>query len=306
MNSRQGMLHGQCLCGEVRYEASGAGGAMWYCHCRACRKSSGVGFATWIEAPGIRWLAGEQQVTRFSASPALVRAFCERCGSVLPALAAHGGSALLPAGGLEDTGARQPCCHAHASERVAWLPVWNDALPQYPGPRGQGDPIDPQSEDALPDARLSPATVPGSCLCGAVGWAVEPPLFAMRVCHCSRCRRRSGSSYFVGLACGASSLHWRSGEQLVRSWQMPGTRFYKVFFCTVCGAAVPSATAHGTFLSAGTLDDDPGIRASCHIYYGSRAPWISTADGMVRFDEFTPPDFAWKRVDADQAADGAG
>lgn len=278
---------------------------MWYCHCRACRKSSGVGFGTWIEAPGIRWLAGEQRVVRYSVSSTLVRAFCESCGTVLPALAADGRSALLPAGGLDDTGARQPCCHAHVSERVAWLPVWNDALPQYPGPRGQGDPLDRQSDDTLQDARLTPAMVPGSCLCGAVGWEAEQPLFAMRACHCSRCRRRSGSSYFVGLACGASSLHWRSGEQLIRSWQMPGTRFYKPSFCAVCGTPTPSTLGHGTFLAAGTLDGDPGIRIRCHIYYGSRARWLNVADGIACFDEFTPPDFDWKAVATNQVPDSA-
>ena len=149
------------------------------------------------------------------------------------------------------------------------------------------------------------ATVPGSCLCGAVGWEVEPPLFAMRVCHCSRCRRRSGSSYFVGLGCGAASLHWRRGEQLIRSWQMPGTRFYKPHFCAVCGTPVPSVLGHGTFLAAATLDGDPGIRIRCHIYYGSRASWLNVADGVARFDEFTPPDFDWKAVDVNQVPDSA-
>ncbi len=305
MIPQQDLLHGHCLCGEVRYEASGAAGEMWYCHCRACRKSSGVGFGTWLEAPGIRWLAGEQRVTRFNLSPTLVRAFCERCGSVLPALAADGRHALLPAGGLDDTGARRPGCHAYMSERVSWLPAWNDALPRYPGRRGQGNPIDRHSDEALRAAPVAPATVAGSCLCGAVGWEAEPPLFAMRACHCSRCRRRSGSSYFVGLGCGAGSLHWRSGEQLVRSWQMPGTRVYKPSFCVICGTPTPSVLGHGTFLAAATLDGDPGIRIRCHIYYGSRAPWLDVADGIARFEEFTPPDFDWKAADVNPVPDSA-
>ena len=156
MTRLQEPLRGQCLCGAVRYEASGAAGEMWYCHCRACRKSSGVGFGTWVEAPGIRWLAGEQQVTRVGASPALVRAFCAGCGPVLPAIATDGGKALLPAGGLDNLGARRPGWHAFVAERAPWLPAWNDLLPQYPGPRGQGDPIDPQSDDALQDATSHP------------------------------------------------------------------------------------------------------------------------------------------------------
>ena len=86
---------------------------------------------------------------------------------------------------------------------------------------------------------------------------------------------------------------------------MPGTRFYKPSFCAMCGTPTPSVLGHATFLAAATLDGDPGIRIRCHIYYGSRAPWLNVADGIACFDEFTPPDFDWKAVAANQVPDSA-
>jgi hypothetical protein len=100
-------LRGHCLCGEVRYEATGPAGDMWYCHCGNCCKSSGA-VGVWIETRGVRWLSGEDRVVRRATSPTLTRAFCSQCGTVLPAQRAGDGGALLPAGGLENVGRPAP------------------------------------------------------------------------------------------------------------------------------------------------------------------------------------------------------
>lgn len=280
---------GRCLCGEVSYEATGPAGQMWYCHCRDCRKSSGVGFGTWIEAPGLRWLSGVARATRFAASPALTRAFCSQCGTVLPAQRAAGG-ALLPAGGLENVGGQRPGGHARAEERLPWVPVPDEELPALPG----GSPGVALARAVPPPARAAEGPARGSCLCGAIAYEVSRPLSAMRVCHCSRCRRRSGSSWYVGLTCRPGTLRFLRGEEAMATWHMPGTRFYTVSFCRVCGAAAPAVLSRAAFFSAGCLDDDPHARALCHIFYGSRAPWIELHDGLPHFEEFTPPDFGWQ------------
>jgi hypothetical protein len=40
--------------------------------------------------------------------------------------------------------------------------------------------------------------VTGGCLCGAVRFEVELPFRRANACHCSRCRRHSGSAFLVG------------------------------------------------------------------------------------------------------------
>ena len=279
---------GRCLCGEVRYEATGPLGAMWYCHCRDCRKAGGVGFGAWVEAPGLRWVCGESRVQRFAPSTTLTRAHCTVCGTVLPVRRSCG-DVLLPAGGLDSLGGRRPCGHAAAEERLPWLPALDEGLPVLRMPcSSAGTSLRGSSRQAMD----GPAR--GSCLCGAIAYEVDRPLTAMRVCHCSRCRRRSGSNWFVGLTCPADALRFLRGEDAIVTWHMPGTRYYTVSFCGVCGAAAPARLSRATFLSAGCMDDDPGTRALCHIHYESRAPWVDVRDGLPRFEESAPPDFDWQ------------
>jgi hypothetical protein len=273
-------LRGHCLCGDVHYESTGPAGDMWYCHCRDCRKAGGVGFGTWIGVPGVRWSAGESRVVRTAPSPTgLTRAFCSQCGSVLPAQRARHGDALLPAGGLDGVGKLQPGRHDCTEARLPWLPA-PEGLPRMSASEGSS----PRPADTWAS---------GSCLCGGVAWEVERPLVAMRACHCSRCRRRSGSSWFVGAMTREGALRLLRGAQAIRTWHMPGTRFYSVSFCEACGGPAPAVLPKGSFVSVGCLDDDPGARLLCHVFHGSRAPWVDVKDGLPRFEAFVPPDFDW-------------
>ncbi|HEY2071376.1 MAG TPA: GFA family protein [Rhizomicrobium sp.] len=44
-------ITGGCLCGALRYEVSGAPGAMGHCYCEDCRKASGSGFIPFMMVP---------------------------------------------------------------------------------------------------------------------------------------------------------------------------------------------------------------------------------------------------------------
>lgn len=284
-------LRGRCLCGDVRYAASASTGRMWYCHCRACAKTSGVGFGTWMEVADVQWESDDRQRRRCVSSAELTRSFCGTCGGVLPAQRRDGSAALLPAGGLDDAQDLQPGWHDYASQRADWLPAIA-ALPYRPESRSQPIAASASADVQLPSRRPdSPVT--GSCLCGAIAFTIDSPLSAMRVCHCSRCRRRSGSSYFVGLACASSGLRFLRGESLSRSWQLPASARYLVRFCAECGSSVPSVIGTRAFIAAGSLDADPGVRTRCHIYFASRASWTVPQDDLPRFEELPPQDFDW-------------
>jgi len=74
---------GGCLCGAVRYEATGALRDVVVCHCRMCRKAHGhVGAYTasardalrLVEARGLKWYRSSAQARR---------GFCSECGATL-------------------------------------------------------------------------------------------------------------------------------------------------------------------------------------------------------------------------------
>lgn len=289
-----GILRGRCLCGAVRYGATGPARDMWYCHCRACAKETGSGFGTWIEVPGVDWESGAgERRKRADEAGGWLRSHCAICASRLPGERADGTAALLPAGGLEAVHGLRPTHHEFTADRLPWLPALA-SLPAFPAARDPADRSRAASRlEPTPAPRAPELPVRGSCLCGAIAFELASPPFAMRVCHCSRCRRRSGSSYFVALACAPSGLRFLSGEASIRRWQHPEAARYAVSSCAECGGPAPSAIGQSVFVNAGTLDTDPGVRTRAHLFHDSRAPWIGVADGLPRFAAYPPQGFDW-------------
>ena len=77
------MVTGGCLCGGVRFVASGPLRDVVVCHCRMCRKAHGhVGAytavrkhaLTFVEARGLQW---------YRSSAEARRGFCGECGSTM-------------------------------------------------------------------------------------------------------------------------------------------------------------------------------------------------------------------------------
>ncbi len=127
----------------------------------------------------------------------------------------------------------------------------------------------------------------GSCLCGQVSYEVEPPFIFFQYCHCTRCRKFTGSAHGAGIFLKLDQFRWTSGEELVRTFEMPSARFYCTGFCSVCGSSMPWRTRNKKYylVPAGTLDDDPEIRPERNIYWDSRAPWYTETTSLPTFDE---------------------
>jgi hypothetical protein len=54
-------------------------------------------------------------------------------------------------------------------------------------------------------------------------------------------------------------------------------------FCRRCGSTLfwdATADAESFGLALGTVDGDPGVRPSLHIFTGSKAPWYEIADDV--------------------------
>jgi hypothetical protein len=132
-------------------------------------------------------------------------------------------------------------------------------------------------------------TVHGSCLCQGVRYEIAGPLGKAAYCHCSRCRKWSGSALLGYTAVARRDFRWTQGEDLLGRWPS-SERVFRVF-CSRCGstiAAWPSDPAvESVWVMMGTLDDDPGVRPSLHIFVGSKAPWFEIADDLPQHRERT-------------------
>ena len=114
----------------------------------------------------------------------------------------------------------------------------------------------------------------GSCLCGAVSFEIEGALQSFFLCHCSRCRKDSGSAHAANIFSTSAKLRWLSGEEKVRTFVLPSTRHARSF-CCVCGSALPGQQMQSALLAipAGSLDSDFSMRPDAHICVADKAAW---------------------------------
>ena len=126
----------------------------------------------------------------------------------------------------------------------------------------------------------------GTCLCGQVVYAVPDEFEAAFNCHCSNCRRTTGSAFKPMAVIPVEKLRLTQGaDDLLIFGEPPGSHDVH---CRHCGSflfsrIVETGNAH---VAMGTLVDAPGIRPQFHIFVGSKAPWFEITDGLPQFDEF--------------------
>jgi hypothetical protein len=135
---------------------------------------------------------------------------------------------------------------------------------------------------------MQPQAVTGACLCGAVKFAANPPFTAFRYCHCSRCRKASGSAHASNLFVPRAQFEWIAGESSIRRFDVPGAQRFSVWFCGECGCRVPHTvrTRDDVLVPAGLLDGDPGLEPECSIFWESRAPWYREPNAMPCHGEY--------------------
>jgi hypothetical protein len=130
----------------------------------------------------------------------------------------------------------------------------------------------------------------GSCLCGGVRFEVTQPFRRANYCHCSRCRKHSGSNALAQGRVRREGFRLAAGAELVRVFRPDGGAVKA--FCAVCGSSLFGGTwPDGPEISIrlGTLDGDPGIRPQYRSFAGANAEWDELPDdGLPRYPGAKP------------------
>ncbi len=128
----------------------------------------------------------------------------------------------------------------------------------------------------------------GSCLCGQVSWTVTGPFDAFHLCHCSRCRKATGSAHAANIFTRPENITWLSGQALIKRFDLPEAERFAKCFCTHCGSTVPYLGRTGQYLviPAGALDEDPGIAPLDNIFWADRAGWYDDGLKSEKFDAY--------------------
>ena len=115
---------GGCLCGAVRFRASGAPKWTIWCHCQSCRKHSGAPAAAFaaFDETDVEVTSGE--ITKFASSPGTRRGFCSMCGSTLTCEGDRTpGELHFHIGAFDRPEALPPMAEVFPEERLPWVCV---------------------------------------------------------------------------------------------------------------------------------------------------------------------------------------
>lgn len=117
---------GGCLCGAVRFEATGVPRRPHTCSCRMCQRHTGSITAVWIEFPSdaVRWTGPAGAPATWRSSSGSSRAFCPACGSTLGAID-DAPVIALTTGVFDDpkAAALRPSAHSFRAQRPKWWHV---------------------------------------------------------------------------------------------------------------------------------------------------------------------------------------
>jgi len=122
MTRRQTVITGACLCGAVRFEASGPPRRVTHCHCSMCRRATGAIAGTFVvfESRLVTWFG--VAVQRYASSAVAWRGFCATCGSsVCFGFKPRPERAYIALGIFDDPGAYPAGFHDYPEEKLHWL-----------------------------------------------------------------------------------------------------------------------------------------------------------------------------------------
>jgi hypothetical protein len=128
----------------------------------------------------------------------------------------------------------------------------------------------------------------GSCLCRGIEYTVDDDFAYMGHCHCSECRKFSGSAFSAFGGVEPAKLRFSKGTELIARYEKKPQLW--MAFCRNCGSSLFSEqTGRGyVHLRLGTLDDVPTGAPRYHVFVGSKAAWHDIRDDFPQFE--TLPD----------------
>ncbi len=123
----------------------------------------------------------------------------------------------------------------------------------------------------------------GRCLCGAVVFEIAGALPDFYQCHCSQCRKLSGSASDTATFLNRDQFRWRAGEDLIGSYCTASG--YRSDFCRTCGSTVPHLMQNGGqyWVPAGLLEGSTTSRVVAHLCVASKADWDEIRDTGERY-----------------------
>src|SRR4051812_49339333 len=122
----------------------------------------------------------------------------------------------------------------------------------------------------------------GGCFCGAVRFRVHGEPINIRICHCRKCQRATGSPFFARALFDQQAIEIQ-GE----TGRYGSSEAFDGVFCQACGPPLFSwrrnGTAAGVALAA--FDDRNAFAPTEQIWVSEKMDWVGVDEGMIQHME---------------------
>ncbi|SFB88006.1 GFA family protein [Pseudoalteromonas denitrificans] len=129
----------------------------------------------------------------------------------------------------------------------------------------------------------------GKCLCGEVEITIKGAISDIIHCHCSLCRKSSGTAFATNGFVQTKDLEVTKGKENLTSFTFKPGRVRH--FCSSCGSPIYSLNTDDPSrirLRLGILESDIVERPISHNFVSSGANWEDLDAGLPRYDAFEP------------------
>ena len=119
----------------------------------------------------------------------------------------------------------------------------------------------------------------GGCACGAVRYEVRGEPAKVGLCHCTDCRKETGSAFLY-------YADWWANDFTV-------TGEYRTYegrsFCPACGTRLFHIDEEGAEICVGSLDEAPAFLTPIREgWIKRREPWLHPVEGALQAEEDPP------------------
>jgi hypothetical protein len=129
----------------------------------------------------------------------------------------------------------------------------------------------------------------GKCLCGAVEVEIAGGISDIIHCHCSLCRKNSGTAYATNGFIAAKGFKVVTGADKLSTFTFKAGR--ERHFCSQCGCPVYSSNSDDPSrlrIRLGIIDSDISERPISHNFVSSKASWDNLDADLPRYQQFEP------------------
>ncbi|MBF7695312.1 GFA family protein [Acinetobacter rathckeae] len=121
----------------------------------------------------------------------------------------------------------------------------------------------------------------GRCLCGEVQFLIKKEIQVIYHCHCSLCRKQSGTGANAATLINEKHFEWSCNTEIIKTFKK--NTGFTCCFCKYCGSPVPNKVGNTEFvwIPLGLLDEIPTVTQRLGFCLHSKSSWAP----IISFDQ---------------------